>query len=58
MSTMKDFPGARQFTPTKLNLRTPVPSDIEIAQEVELKPISLIAEELALRPDEIEFYGP
>jgi formyltetrahydrofolate synthetase len=57
MSGMKDFPGARQFTPTKLNLRT-VPSDIEIAQEVELKPISMIAEELALRPDEIEFYGP
>lgn len=58
MSTMKDFPGARQFTPTKLNLRTPVPSDIEIAQEVELKPIALIAEELGLLPDEIEFYGP
>jgi formyltetrahydrofolate synthetase len=58
MSTMKDFPGARQFTPTKLHLRTPVPSDIEIAQEVELKPISVIAEELALRPEEIEFYGP
>jgi formyltetrahydrofolate synthetase len=55
---MKDFPGARQFTPTKLNLRTPVPSDIEIAQEVELKPIALIAEELGLLPDEIEFYGP
>jgi formyltetrahydrofolate synthetase len=58
MSATKDFPGARQFTPTKLNLRRPVPSDIEIAQEVELKPISIIAEELALLPDEIEFYGP
>jgi formyltetrahydrofolate synthetase len=58
VSTMKDFPGARQFTPTKLNLRTPVPSDLEIAQEVELKPIALIAEELGLLPDEIEFYGP
>jgi formyltetrahydrofolate synthetase len=58
MSAVNDLPGARQFTPTKLNLRTPVPSDIEIAQEVELKPISVIAEELGLLPDEIEFYGP
>src|SRR5512139_785878 len=58
MSATKDFPGARQFTPTKLNLRRPVPSDIEIAQEVELKPIAIVAEELALQPDEIEFYGP
>ncbi|MCL5734160.1 MAG: formate--tetrahydrofolate ligase [Actinobacteria bacterium] len=55
---MKDFSGVREFTPIKLNLRTPVPSDIEIAQEVELKPIAQIAEELGLRPDEIEFYGP
>jgi methylenetetrahydrofolate dehydrogenase (NADP+) / methenyltetrahydrofolate cyclohydrolase / formyltetrahydrofolate synthetase len=58
MTTMKDFSGVREFTPIKLNLRTPVPSDIEIAQEVELKPIALIAEELGLLPDEIEFYGP
>ncbi|HLA81515.1 MAG TPA: formate--tetrahydrofolate ligase [Thermoleophilia bacterium] len=55
---MKDFSGVREFTPIKLNLRTPVPSDIEIAQEVELKPIAQIAEELGLLPDEIEFYGP
>jgi len=58
MATMKDFSGVREFTPIKLNLRTPVPSDIEIAQEVELKPIAQIAEELGLLPDEIEFYGP
>ena len=49
MVTMKDFSGAREFTPIKLNLRTPVPSDIEIAQEVDLKPIAQMAEELGLR---------
>ena len=58
MTTMKDFSGGREFTPIKLNLRTPVPSDIEIAQEAALKPIAQVAEELGLRPDEIEFYGP
>ncbi len=45
------------FTPTKLNLRKPVPSDIEIAQEAELKPITKIAEELGLSPDEFDPYG-
>jgi len=35
----------------------PVPSDIEIAQEATLKPITLIAEELGLLPSEIEQYG-
>ncbi len=57
MSAMKDFPGLRKFTPIKLNLLTPVPSDIEIAQAVELKPIAQIAEEVGLLPDEIEFHG-
>ncbi|MBE2201046.1 MAG: formate--tetrahydrofolate ligase [Anaerolinea sp.] len=45
------------FTPTPLNLKMPVPSDIEIAQEATLKPITQIAEELGLLPEEIEFYG-
>jgi len=58
MSAMKDFPGLRKFTPIKLNLLTPVPSDIEIAQAVELKPIAQIAEEVGLLQDEIEFHGP
>ena len=49
---------ARKFTPTLLKLRTPVPSDIEIAQEGTLKPILQIAEELGLAPDELELYGP
>ncbi len=55
---MKDYTGIREFTPTRLKLRTPVPSDIEIAQEAELKPITMVAEELGLLPDEIELYGP
>ena len=52
-----NFPGLRRFTPITLNLRRPVPSDIEIAQEVDLKPIQTIIEELGLLPDEIEFHG-
>jgi len=43
--------------PTKLHRRTPVPSDIEIAQEATLKPISQVAEELGLLSDEYEPYG-
>jgi formyltetrahydrofolate synthetase len=34
-----------------------VPTDIEIAQEATLKPITIIAEELGLLPSEIEQYG-
>jgi methylenetetrahydrofolate dehydrogenase (NADP+)/methenyltetrahydrofolate cyclohydrolase/formyltetrahydrofolate synthetase len=47
----------KTFTPTPLKRRNPVPSDIEIAQEATLKPITLIAEELGLLPAEIEQYG-
>ncbi len=47
----------RNFTSTRLNLRTPVPSDIEIAQEATLKPIMQIAEELGILPEELELYG-
>ncbi len=49
---------AKQFTPTKLNLRRPVPSDIEIAQEATLKTISQVAEETGILADELELYGP
>jgi formyltetrahydrofolate synthetase len=45
------------FQPTPLNLKSPVPSDIEIAQDAELKPISLIAQELGLLHEELELYG-
>ena len=57
MSTNAKVPGSKQFVATPLRRRTPVPTDIEIAQEATLKPISQIAEELGLLPGEIEFYG-
>ncbi|UCH59646.1 MAG: formate--tetrahydrofolate ligase [Anaerolineales bacterium] len=57
MSTAKNYPGLRIFTPTKIKLRDPVPSDIDIAQEAELKPIAQVVEEVGLRPDEIELHG-
>jgi methylenetetrahydrofolate dehydrogenase (NADP+)/methenyltetrahydrofolate cyclohydrolase/formyltetrahydrofolate synthetase len=47
----------QKFTPTKIIIKYPVPSDIEIAQEASLKPIELIANELGLLPDEVELYG-
>ncbi len=43
---------------TPLKLKTPVPSDLEIAQEATLKPISQIAEEVGLLPEELLLYGP
>ncbi len=49
--------GRKPFTPTPLKRRLPVPSDIEIAQEATLKPITQIAEELGLLDTEIELYG-
>ncbi|MBI5290257.1 MAG: formate--tetrahydrofolate ligase [Chloroflexi bacterium] len=49
---------AKVFKPTKLKLLTPVPSDIEIAQAGKLKPILQIAEELGLKPNELELFGP
>lgn len=57
MSKTADFPGLRKFTPIQLKLRRPVPSDIEIAQEAELKPIAQIAEEVGLLPQELELHG-
>jgi len=47
----------QKFSPTKLTLKDPVPADIEIAQGAELKPITQIAEELGLLPEEVELYG-
>lgn len=46
-----------KFTPLKLRLRKPVPSDIEIAQEADIKPITQVAEEVGLLPEELELYG-
>jgi formyltetrahydrofolate synthetase len=48
----------RKFTPTKIKLLSPVPTDIDIAQAGKLKPILQIAEELGIKPDELELYGP
>jgi len=48
----------KTFTPTRLNLRVPVPSDIEIAQEATLKPILQVAEEAGILPEELELFGP
>ena len=44
--------------PHKLsNLRTPVPSDIDIAQAATPLPIDQIAAEAGILPDELELYG-
>jgi len=48
----------KQFVPTKLKLVRPVPSDIDIAQASDIKPIALVAEEVGILPEELEFYGP
>ena len=58
MTARSELPGVRRFTPIVLKRKSPVPSDIEIAQDSELKPIAQVAEELGLLPEEIEFYGP
>jgi formyltetrahydrofolate synthetase len=42
---------------TTLKLRFPVPSDIEIAQEAELKPITDVAAAVGLLPGELELHG-
>jgi len=54
---MKITPGLRRFSPTPLELKSPVPSDIDIAQAAILKPISQVAEEMGLLPGELELYG-
>ena len=57
MSAVREFPGLRPFKPTPIKRRFPVPSDIEIAQEAELKPIKTLAEEIGLLPEELELHG-
>ncbi len=58
MSARPNRIGARNFVPLKLKLQTPVPSDIEIAQNADIKPITQVAEELGILPEELELYGP
>jgi methylenetetrahydrofolate dehydrogenase (NADP+) / methenyltetrahydrofolate cyclohydrolase / formyltetrahydrofolate synthetase len=57
MTATKDFPGLRRFTPTKVDRKFPVPSDIEIAQAVDLKKVQVIAEEVGLLAEELELHG-
>jgi len=54
----KVTPAKLNFTPTKLKLLRPVPSDIEIAQAGKLKPILQIAQELGIKESELELFGP
>jgi formyltetrahydrofolate synthetase len=49
--------GVRPFTPLKLKLVRPVPSDIDIAQAADIKPISQVAEEVGILPNELELHG-
>jgi len=48
----------KKFVPTKLKMIRPVPSDIDIAQASDIKPIAQLAEEVGILPTELEFYGP
>ncbi|MEJ2707085.1 MAG: formate--tetrahydrofolate ligase [Anaerolineales bacterium] len=57
MSTSRSFPGIGRFESPPLKRRTPVPSDIEIAQEAELIPITQIADKVGLLPSELELHG-
>ena len=57
-ATQKVTKQVAKFTPTKLKLLTPVPSDIDIAQAGKLKPILQIAEEVGLKQSELELFGP
>lgn len=45
------------FKPSRLALKRPVPSDIEIAQAARLKPIAVVAAEARIRPAELELHG-
>ncbi len=49
--------GARPFEPIRLKRVSPVPSDIDIAQASAIKPITQVAEELGILPEELELYG-
>jgi formyltetrahydrofolate synthetase len=57
MKKETDFPGLRKFTPIPMEPLLPVPSDIDIAQAVQPKLISQVADEVGLLPEELELYG-
>ena len=45
------------YSRPKIDFKKPVPSDIEISQNVDPKPISLLAKEIGLKEDEYDLYG-
>lgn len=45
------------FKPIVLDLKSPVPSDIDVAQSVKPKPISDVARECGILDSELEPYG-
>lgn len=47
----------RKVTPLPLDIKTKVPSDIEIAMAHTPKPITELTREIGLLPDEVESYG-
>jgi len=53
----KASPKKLPYKPIKLKLLRPVPSDIDIAQAVTPKPITLIAQEVGIRASELELHG-
>jgi methylenetetrahydrofolate dehydrogenase (NADP+)/methenyltetrahydrofolate cyclohydrolase/formyltetrahydrofolate synthetase len=57
MCASKDKLALRETEYRPLKRKTPVPSDIEIAQAADLKPITQIMEEIGLLPDEVELHG-
>ncbi|KAI7851995.1 formate--tetrahydrofolate ligase-domain-containing protein [Circinella umbellata] len=52
-----DLSRERKFSPLPLELKTPVPSDIEIAKEQTPKHIETVCRELGLSNGEFELYG-
>uniref|UniRef100_A0A2K6CBJ0 C-1-tetrahydrofolate synthase, cytoplasmic n=1 Tax=Macaca nemestrina TaxID=9545 RepID=A0A2K6CBJ0_MACNE len=50
-------PGKWMIEYNNLNLKTPVPSDIDISRSCKLKPIGKLAREIGLLSEEVELYG-
>uniref|UniRef100_A0A2K5KB24 C-1-tetrahydrofolate synthase, cytoplasmic n=1 Tax=Colobus angolensis palliatus TaxID=336983 RepID=A0A2K5KB24_COLAP len=50
-------PGKWMIQYNNLNLKTPVPSDIDISRSCKLKPIGKLAREIGLLSEEVELYG-
>ena len=48
---------SRKIKPLKLDIKEKVPSDIEIAMSQTPKPVTQLAHEMGLLPEELESYG-